>query len=48
MGMGAEEGDETGEWEGEGWREGNANLMGLKKLEERGFLRGLACEEVGD
>lgn len=24
---------------GEGWRGGKANLMGLKKLEERGFLR---------
>lgn len=24
---------------GEGWRGGKANLMGLKKLEERGFRR---------
>jgi len=32
----------------EGWRGGKANLMGLKKLEERGFLRALADGEGGD
>ena len=32
------------EGEEEGWR-GKASLMGLKKLEERGFLRALDGEE---
>jgi hypothetical protein len=36
------------EGEEEGWRGGKASLMGLKKLEERGFLRALPGGEGGD
>jgi len=44
--VGPERRDGTGG--GEGWRGGKANLMGLKKLEERGFLRAAADGEGGD
>ena len=36
------------ECEEEGWRAGKASLMGLKKLEERGFLRALLGGEGED
>lgn len=36
------------ECEEEGWRAGKASLMGLKKLEERGFLRALEGGEGED